>query len=91
MINLPYIEKEKRLPIDQLVEPLIIHLRRQPLEEQDGSFNYTLTKMLKELYPLRYYHLNRGLGVLTAVHDEFYRRWVAPYEDVKKFQNGDVY
>ena len=87
---MPYIKKEQRPEIDALIEPIIKKVSGLPLEEQDGSLNYAITKIMKSVYPRKYFHLNRGLGVLTAIKDEFYRRDVAPYEDVKIIENGDV-
>jgi hypothetical protein len=49
-----------------------------------------VTKMLKEIYPLRYYHINKAIGVLECIKLEFYRRVAAPYEDVKIKESGDV-
>lgn len=87
---MPYIKKEQRPQIDELLAPLVNHLKSLPQEEQDGALNYVITKILKQLYPLKYFHLNRALGVLSAVKQEFYRRVVAPYEDSKIKENGDV-
>lgn len=87
---MPYIKKEQRPEIDDLVEPLIKKLAELPLEEQDGNLNYAVTKIMKGVYPKKYFHLNRAIGVLTAIKDEFYRRDVAPYEDLKISENGDV-
>lgn len=87
---MPYIKKEDRPALDKLIEPLINYLKSRPLEEQDGALNYSVTKILKNLYPAKYFHLNRALGVLTAIKDEFYRRVVAPHEDQKIKENGDV-
>jgi hypothetical protein len=52
--------------------------------------NYIVTKILKEVYPLRYYHINKAIGVLECIKQEFYRCIAAPYEDLKKMENGDV-
>ena len=87
---MPYIAQNQRPDIDRLIEPLIEHLSSLDAEDQDGSLNYAITKVLKRLYPMRYFHLNRALGVLDAVSKEFYRRVVAPYEDTKISENGDV-
>jgi hypothetical protein len=87
---MPYINKEQRPEIDELVKPLIEKLKEMPLEQQDGTLNYAVTKILKEVYPMKYFHLNRALGVLTAIKDEFYRVVVAPYEDIKIEENGRV-
>jgi len=87
---MPYIKQNQRPNIDQLIDPLIEHLKSLPLEDQDGSLNYAITKILKRLYPQKYFHYNRALGVLSAVREEFYRVVVGPYEDVKIKENGQV-
>ncbi|MBI4078913.1 MAG: hypothetical protein HY429_01305 [Candidatus Levybacteria bacterium] len=87
---MPYIKNEQRPQIDSLLEPLISHLKKLPTEEQDGSLNYIVTKIIKQLYPQKYFHYNRALGVLTAITHELYRRVVGPYEDTKIKENGDV-
>lgn len=89
-VCMPYIKQPQRLEIDKLVEPLIVHLKTLPLEEQDGALNYAMTKILKKVYPLKYFHLNRALGVLSAIQQEFYRAVIGPYEDTKIKENGDV-
>jgi len=61
-----------------------------PYNRIDGELNYIITRMLKESYPLRYFNLNRAVGVLECAKLEFYRRVVAPYEDTKIEENGDV-
>lgn len=76
--------------VDALVSPLVEHVKNLPIEEQDGVLNYAVTKMVKNVYPKKYFHLNRALGVLTAIREEFYRKVVAPYEDTKIAENGDV-
>lgn len=87
---MPYVKREQRPAIDQSIEPLINHLKSLPTEDQDGSLNYAVTKIIKKIYPQKYFHLNRALGVLTAITHELYRRIIAPYEDTKILENGDV-
>lgn len=87
---MPYIKRDQRPAIDQLVNPLIDHLKSLPPEDQDGSLNYAVTKIIKHIYPQKYFHLNRALGVLTAITQELYRKIVGPYEDKKIKENGDV-
>ncbi len=87
---MPYIKKEDRPAIDALVDPIVVHLTSLPLESQDGALNYLITRVMKRVYPTKYVHLNRALGVLSAVTHELYRRVVAPYEDEKIKENGDV-
>ena len=87
---MPYILKENREKYNALLEELIGILKKQPLDQVDGEINYIVTKILKEVYPLRYFNLNRAVGVLESCKLEFYRRVVGPYEDKKIEENGDV-
>jgi len=87
---MPYIKPEKREKYEKVVQELIGILRSVPPEEVDGEFNYVVTKILKEVYPLRYYHLNKAIGVLECIKQEYYRRVTAPYEDTKMKESGDV-
>lgn len=87
---MPYIKREERAKYDRLLKELVDLLRAQPLEQADGELNYIITKMLKDSYPLKYFNLNRAIGVLECCKLEFYRRVVAPYEDIKIKENGDV-
>ena len=87
---MPYINKEQRPEIDKLTDPLIDHLKSLSIEDQDGSLNYAVTRVLKKVYPVKYYHLNRALGVLTAITHELYRVIIGPYEDTKIKENGEV-
>lgn len=65
-----------------------------------GVLNYTFTKIMKHFYtdgvdaggiPLtNYARLERAVGMISSVKTEFERRVVAPYEDTKIYENGDV-
>lgn len=87
---MPYIRRDQRPAIDTLLAPVIAHLKTLPTEEQDGALNYSVTKIIRSLYPKKYFHLNRALGVLSAVTQELYRRVIGPYEDTKIQEHGDV-
>ncbi len=87
---MPYIKNEDRPAIDAALESLIQHLKSLPMESQDGALNYTVTRILKELYEPKYFNYNRAMGVLSSIQAEYYRRDVAPYEDKKIAENGDV-
>jgi hypothetical protein len=88
--NLPYIKNENRGKYEETITKLIELLKAQPVENVDGELNYLITRLLKGVYPLRYFNLNRALGVLECAKLEFYRRVVGPYEDIKIKESGDV-
>jgi hypothetical protein len=87
---LPYVKAEKRVKYEKVLHELVGILKSLPPEEVDGELNYVVTKILKGVYPLKYYHLNKAIGVLECIKLEFYRRVAAPYEDVKIKESGDV-
>jgi len=87
---MPYIKPENRAKYTKVLDELIGILKALPLEEVDGELNYVVTRILKEVYPLRYYHINKAIGVLECIKQEFYRRVAAPYEDQKIKESGDV-
>lgn len=90
---MPYIKPAKRGSLDEKIDPLIDVLRQayyNDAEDLDGCLNYTLTRLFHALYPTKYFHLNRAIGVVECVKLELYRRVMSPYEDKKIIENGDV-
>jgi hypothetical protein len=87
---LPYIKAEKRKKYETVLEDLVKILKTLPPEKIDGELNYVVTKILKEIYPLRYFHINKAVGVLECIKLEYYRRVAAPYENQKIKETGDV-
>jgi len=87
---LPYIKSGNRSKYNTILRELIETLKALPPEEVDGELNYVVTKILKEIYPLRYFHINKAVGVLECIKLEYYRRVAAPYEDSKIQESGDV-
>jgi hypothetical protein len=58
-----------------------------------GELNYLLTTVCLgyiKRHGTRYQTFNDIVGVLTCMVQELYRRIIAPYEDVKIVENGDV-
>ena len=88
--SLPYVKPENRVKYEKALDELIGILKSLPVEEVDGELNYVVTKILKQIYPLRYFHINKAIGVLECAKLEFYRRVAAPYEDKKMKESGDV-
>jgi hypothetical protein len=79
---MPYIDDESR--------ENLLHF----YPEKSGELNYVITKIIIEYLENKgrsYQHMNDIMGALEAAKLEFYRRVVAPYEDQKRKENGDVY
>lgn len=57
----------------------------------EGQKNYFITKFLLKFEPKCYEDYEKIIGLLECVKLEMYRRALAPYEDKKKEENGDVY
>ena len=87
---MPYIKAGNRKKYEKILEELVKILKTLPPEKIDGELNYIVTKILKEIYPLRYFHINKAMGVLECIKLEYYRRVAAPYEDQKIKDAGDV-
>lgn len=66
----------------------IIYLHRA-LFKQTGNLNYFLFKLAKETC-FSYSDYKDFIGELEAAKLEIYRRQIAPYEDKKIKENGDV-
>ena len=78
--------------IDQNTREVLRNQDRGP--ETSGELNYMITLILDEYIRtngVRYQFLNDCIGALEGAKLELYRRIVAPYENMKARQNGDVY
>ena len=87
---MPYIKVGNRSKYNKILRELLEILKTLPPDEVDGELNYVVTRILKEVYPLRYFHINKAIGVLECIKLEYYRRVAAPYEDKKIQESGDV-
>lgn len=82
---MPYIKEEQRASLGE---------RFINGAEDAGELNYVLTKTILNYFKWnggRYQQINDVIGALEGAKLEFYRRIVAPYEDSKIKENGDVY
>jgi len=83
---MPYIKQVNRKPIDKLLNGLLEY------QFTVGELNYVITRLIDTHCAERGYQiLNDAVGVLECVKQEFYRRRVAPFEDEKCRENGEVY
>jgi hypothetical protein len=82
---MPYIKKEKREEIDKVLVYFDSSM-------EAGELTYIIYKLLlKRASSSMYYsELASCIGILESAKQEFYRRVVAPYEDKKIIENGDV-
>lgn len=78
---MPYIDKQTRAFLNN----------REP--QNVGELNYLITKTCLDFVGTEksYALYNAVVGALESAKLEFYRRVVAPYEDEKIKENGDVY
>lgn len=95
---MPYIAKKKREEIENDLERLVTNIFCETdSKDLAGVCNYTITCFLNRVYKtskhgvLSYRDYNEIIGVLESAKLEFYRRQVAPYENKKIEENGDVY
>lgn len=80
---MPYIKQEQR---ERLLNDLV--------PQDAGELNFIFTSLIAiylEEKGLSYQTINDVVGALESCKAEFQRRVVAPYEDVKIKENGDVY
>lgn len=80
---MPYLTPRDRAYVDEYSDPV-----------QPGELTYLLTKVIVRYVSRcgpRFLTFAEVLGALEATKQEFYRRVVAPYEDQKMRENGDVY
>lgn len=85
---MPYINDHLRPSYDREINELVSKLD----VNTPGDINYVISRIVWALFRTtnRYGAANSLLGVLEAVKLEFYRRCVAPYEDIVKERNGDL-
>ena len=90
---MPYIKLEDRKMYDEAIEQLGRELDGVAVFDEPGHLNYiifALVRRMLQMEPIGYARLNAIIGALECCKAEIYRRIVAPYEDEKIDQNGDV-
>lgn len=94
---MPYIKKERREGLDKIAIDAVRELNW--LAKQDdkqglvgGDLNYLTTKIINTIFENNkgYAMASELVATLECVKMEFYRRKVAPYEEEKIVENGDV-
>ncbi len=86
---MPYITQPDRDRLDLKIKELANTINT---DQRAGELNYTITKLLLALKGAgKYKDYNELMGALESAKLEFYRREIAPYEDIKVEENGDTY
>ena len=86
---MPYINQVARERIARKIQEGVY-----PDPQDAGELNYLITSVVDGYFQKRggrYQQINDVIGALEGAKMEFYRRVVAPYEDGKIKDNGDVY
>ena len=84
---MPYIKKQKR----NKLEPTILVASMNV--DNEGDLNYCFSLLCKEFIKKKgkkYTNFNACIGALESAKLELYRRHIAPYEDEKIKENGDI-
>lgn len=99
---MPYIKKDERLVYDDAISNIIKKIKTQVDINSEsilpGHLNYIITRLLSDVHfkvndkkiNRNYSDYNSIIGMLECCKLEFYRKQVAPYEEKKIWDNGDV-
>lgn len=82
---MPYIKKEARIGMDE-----IVNLMHRKSVIASGDLNYILFAYCKRHIHPSYNNYKNFCGELRQCVTEIERRLLAPYEDEKIIENGDV-
>lgn len=88
---MPYIKQNRR---DEIITfDTHSHILSTQAPRTAGELNYLITEIIKVYFSgtKNYQAINDIIGALEGAKLEFYRRVVAPYENTKILENGDVY
>ena len=82
---MPYLKPENRPPLDAIIQQMIdLNI------SFNGDINYILFKLAKKTVKPSYANYKNVCGELECCKLEIYRKLVAPYEEQKILENGDV-
>lgn len=90
---MPYIKKRNRSTLDKFLDGLIVLLVNTTSngKKNNGEVVYVIYKLLKQVYGEGNFEVrSNALKALESAKLEYYRRIMAPYEDKKKKENGDI-
>lgn len=82
---MPYIKQQRRKELEGA-----IYILKELGVKADGDLNYILYRFCKEQIHPSYNNYKNYLGELRQCVTEIERRLLAPYEDKKIKENGDI-
>jgi len=82
---MPYVKQERRPDLNKVVIAM-----SEASVKADGDLNYILYRFCKYHVTPGYNNYKNFLGELNEAAEEIRRRLLAPYEDKKIEENGDV-
>lgn len=86
---MPYLTEEDKLEHSRRIDN-----GRTPYINNSGDLNYLVTRLIVvylDQHDISYKTCGQIVDALDNAKDEFKRRILSPYEDLKIEQNGDVY
>jgi len=88
---MPYVKRELRALVNHGIEGLVRQVMRA--ENPAGLLTYILYKLSKGIidrFPASYASISSVIMCLDNTKSELYRKILAPYEDRKIEENGDI-
>jgi len=87
---MPYITNSDRKKFDLVINDLVENLKDSTA--LSGELNYVFSVVLHRIFKHKesYQTASTLISALECIKLEFYRRSVAPYEDLKIKENGDI-
>ena len=87
---MPYVSLKSRKELDDYLKELCGFLEITNTTPGELAYIIYAICISKAYFEDSFANMNQIIGVLESVKQEFYRRVVAPYEDKKIKENGDI-
>ncbi len=91
---MPYIPQERRQELYPLISKVAGEIQaavESGIGKRGGEVNFVICTLVDMLYDRNYTELSAAIGDVECAKLELYRRLLAPYEDDKITENGDVF
>ncbi len=91
---MPYTPQERRQELYPLISKVAGEIQaavESGIGKRGGEVNFVICSLVDMLYDRNYTELSAAISDVECAKLEIYRRLLAPYEDVKILENGDVF